>query len=193
VHLGGTRIDRLRPHARARLGIGRTFQRLELFSGLTTREHVLLAIRVRDRTVSLWRDLVGLGRASPAEQREADDLLGLTGLVEVAELPVEALGLGHGRLVELARALASAPRLLLLDEPSSGLDGTERGDLARLLQEIRRVRRIAVLLVEHDLDMVAAAAERLVVLDAGRVIADGPPSEVLADPAVREAYLGTGP
>lgn len=191
VSFGNRRIDRLPPFARARLGIGRTFQRLELFAGLSARDHVLLALQVHNGTARLWRDLVGIGRPSPAERREAETLLELTGLTELADLPVEALSLGHGRLVELARALAGSPRLLLLDEPSSGLDDSERRGLVRVLHEVRAARGTAVVLVEHDLELVAGAVHRLVVLDAGRVLADGAPAQVLAEPEVRRAYLGT--
>jgi branched-chain amino acid transport system ATP-binding protein len=188
----GERIDGLPTFRRARLGMARTFQRLELFTGMTPRQHVLVTERVRAGNEHLWKDVVGLGRPGPAEQRMADEVLELVGLTDVADVPVEALSLGTGRLVELARALAARPRLLLLDEPSSGLDGGETASVVDIVARVRRERGTAVVLVEHDLDMVAAAVERLVVLDFGRMIADGPVDKVLADTGVRRAYLGDG-
>jgi len=170
--------------------MARTFQRLELFTGMTPRQHVLVTERVRAGHGHLWEDVVGLGRPGPEEQRMADEVLELVGLTDVADVPVEALALGTGRLVELARALAARPRLLMLDEPSSGLDGGETASVVAILTRVRRERGTAVVLVEHDLDMVAAVVERLVVLDFGRMIADGPVDGVLADTGVRRAYLG---
>jgi len=190
VTFDGVRIDALPTFRRARLGIGRTFQRLELFTGMTPREHVLVAERVRTGRGRLWKDVVGLGRPGADDQRVAEELLTLVGLADVADVPVEALALGTGRLVELARALAVRPRLLMLDEPSSGLDDTETAAMVAILARVRRERGTAVVLVEHDLDMVAATVDRLVVLDFGRLIADGPVDRVLADAGVRRAYLG---
>ena len=183
-------IDDLPTFRRSRLGIGRTFQRLELFTGMTPREHVLVAQRVHDGAGRSVSSLFRAGRPEPSERQAADELLALVGLSGVADVPVEALGLASGRLVELARALAGRPRLLLLDEPSSGLDGRETTELVSVLERVRTEHGTAVLLVEHDLEMVAAAVPRLVVLNFGHKIADGPIGDVLADPEVRRAYLG---
>jgi branched-chain amino acid transport system ATP-binding protein len=190
VVFAGTRIDRMPTFRRSRLGIGRTFQRLELFTGMTPRQHLLVAERVRRGRGHLWKDVVGLGRPSRAERASVDETLALVGLGELADVPVEALSLGVGRIVELARALVGEPRLLMLDEPSSGLDDAETRALVGILRRVRDERGTAVVLVEHDLEMVAAAVERLVVLDFGRKIADGPIDAVLADAGVRRAYLG---
>lgn len=190
VWFAGIPIDSLPTYKRARLGIARTFQRLELFAGMTPREHLLLTERVRAGPGGAWKDIVGIGRPSVAERRASDELLGLVGLVDEADVPVEALSLGHGRLVELARALVGAPRLLMLDEPSSGLDSQERAELIEILCRVRDQRQAAVVLVEHDLDMVASIVGRLCVLEFGKLIADGPTVEVLEDPGVRRAYLG---
>jgi len=193
ILFGGTRIDSMSPFRRSRLGIGRTFQRLELFSGMTPREHLLVTERVRGGGGRLWKDLVGLGRPSADERRTADEVLDLVGLSDVADVPVEALSLGRCRLVELARALVGPLRLLMLDEPSSGLDEGERATLVDVLRRVCHERGVAALVVEHDLDLVVAVVDRLVVLDVGRVIADGSVDEVMADPAVRRAYLGAAP
>ncbi len=193
ILFGGRRIDSMAPFRRSRLGIGRTFQRLELFSSMTPREHLLVTERVRGGGGRLWKDVVGLGRPSADERRTADEVLELIGLSDVADVPVEALSLGRCRLVELARALVGPLRLLMLDEPSSGLDEGERTTLVDVLHRVRHERGVAVLVVEHDLDLVAAVVGRLVVLDVGRVIADGSVEEVMADPAVRRAYLGAVP
>jgi branched-chain amino acid transport system ATP-binding protein len=178
-------------YRRARLGIGRTFQRLELFTEMTTREHLLVAERARHRTGSLWRDLINKGRPSADELARVQHMLELLGIDDVANVPAEALSLGHGRLVELGRALMTEPKLLLLDEPSSGLDRTETAALATVLERVQLERGTAVLLVEHDLELVQRAVNRLYVLDFGQLIAEGATAEVMADAGVREAYLGS--
>lgn len=193
VVFDGEPIDRLPTFRRTRLGIGRTFQRLELFAGMTPREHVLVTERVRAGRGRLWKDLLGIGRPSAEERRATDALLELVGLEREADVPVEALSLGHGRLVELARALVGEPRLLMLDEPSSGLDRVERLELVSILRRVHEDRGAAIVLVEHDLEMVAAATQRLVVLDFGRLIADGTVAGVLENPEVQRAYLGRLP
>jgi len=189
----GVRIDHMPAFRRGSLSIGRTFQRLELFSGMTAREHLLVTERARRGTGRLWKDLLGLGRPRAEENRSAGELLELVGLSDVADVPVDALSLGRGRLVELARALVGPPKLLMLDEPSSGLDDAERETLVSVLHRVRAERGTAVVLVEHDLDIVAAVVDRLVVLDFGRLIADGPVDAVLADSGVRRAYLDAEP
>jgi len=190
VFFDGARIDRLPTHRRSRLGIGRTFQRLELFTAMTPREHLLVTERVRRGGGHLWKDVLGLGLPSDDERSVVDELLALVGLADRADVPVETLSLGAGRLVELARALVGRPRLLMLDEPSSGLDDAETRELVGILDRVRTELGTAVVLVEHDLEMVASAVDRLVVLDFGRKIADGPIDDVLADAGVRRAYLG---
>ncbi len=124
------------------------------------------------------------------ELERAQELASLVGLGALLDVPVAALGLGMCRLVELARALACEPKLLLADEPSSGLDVHETEALAAVLRAVQRDRSMALLLVEHDLQMVASAADRVVVLDLGRVIAEGPFEHIIDDPGVRQAYLG---
>jgi branched-chain amino acid transport system ATP-binding protein len=198
VRLFGHDVTRASPQARAHRGLARTFQRLELFMELTVREHVLVAMRSRHRSrparriVGQARDLLGLtGGASPEEARAVDEILDLLGLRALAAAPASILGLGTGRLVELARALAGDPRVVLLDEPSSGLDASETGELAAVLRLLRAERDLALVLVEHNVEMVLGLADDVTVLDFGEVIATGPPEQIRADPAVQAAYLGT--
>ncbi|HMF04351.1 MAG TPA: ABC transporter ATP-binding protein [Acidimicrobiia bacterium] len=190
VRFNGRDITRMPVYKRARLGFGRTFQRVELFTGMTVRDHLLVAERSRLGTGRLWKDVLNLANPSAEEQRRADDTLGLLGLLDVADEPIESLSLGRARLVELGRALMTDPLLLLLDEPSSGLDQSETMELVGTLQTVQRERGTAILLVEHDVEMVQAFASRLYVLDFGVVIASGPTAEVMDDEAVRKAYLG---
>jgi branched-chain amino acid transport system ATP-binding protein len=188
----GTDLTRLPVYRRARLGIGRTFQRVELFSGLTVGEHLLVAERAGQGRGGLVADLLGRGRPTAEERRRVAEVLELFGLARDSDLPIEALSLGHARLVELGRALISDPELLLLDEPSSGLDRVESLALAGILCSAQQERRTAILLVEHDLEMVQRVVTRLFVLDSGSLLAAGPVGDVLGDERVRRAYLGQG-
>ncbi len=190
VFFDGRAIDNLPTYRRARLGIGRTFQRVEVFPELTVRNHLMVAERARHGRGALWKDLLNKSQPTPEENERVAAVLALVGLEDMADTPVAALSLGHCRLVELGRALATDPLLLLADEPSSGLDVQETSALAGTLRHIQRQRGTAVLLVEHDLDMVAEVVDRVVVMDFGTEIASGRLDDVLADPVVRKAYLG---
>ena len=190
VLLHGEDVSNLRVHRRAQRGIGRTFQRIELFAELTVREHLLIAERVRRGDGRLWKDLLGRGRPRAEEIEHCDEVLSLLGLTDVATEPIEHLSLGKGRLVEVGRALMTQPSLLLLDEPSSGLDRQETADLARTLRAVQAEQGFAILLVEHDVEFVADFTERAYVLDFGVMIAQGPTAEVLHSDIVRQAYLG---
>jgi len=190
VEFDGRRIEELPAHLRARLGIRRTFQRVEVFTELNVRDHLIVAERARRGDGALWKDLLNLGSPKRDELEDVARVLDLVGLTDIADVPVAALSLGHCRLVELARALAGRPRLLMADEPSSGLDIRETMELAGVLRAVQREHGMAVMLVEHDLEMVARAVDRVVVLDVGEVIAEGPLDAVVADPDVRRAYLG---
>ena len=171
VRLAGQDISRLPVYERARLGIGRTFQRIELFSESTVREHLLIAERTRRGSGRLWKDLVGRGRPAADEVAACDAVLELLGLRDLAEEPIEHLSLGKARLVEVGRALMTHPKVLLLDEPCTGLDRTETSDLARTLRAVQEERGFAILLVEHDVEFVAGFTERTYVLDFGIPIA----------------------
>lgn len=180
VRLDGRDLRGVRPHRRARLGIARTFQRLEVFGSLSVAENVLAAAEIRRRWARDRSDV----RAVTA------GILELTGLRQVAGQPADTLPTGQARLLELARALATRPRLLLLDEPSSGLDEQETDELGDLLTRLAGAG-MAVLLVEHDMELVMRVCGTISVLDFGAVLATGPPAEVRADPRVQAAYLGT--
>lgn len=190
VRFDGRRIDGLAAHERARLGIARTFQRVEVFPELTVLEHLLVAERARRGDGALWKDLLNMGSPKADELSKAEAVAELVGVRDLLDVPVAALGLGMCRLVELGRALACEPRLLLADEPSSGLDIHETEALAGVLRTVQRDRGMAVLLVEHDLQMVATTVDRVVVLDLGQVIAEGSFERIIDDPHVQHAYLG---
>ncbi len=180
VRLEGRDLKGVRPHRRARLGLARTFQRLEVFGSLTVAENVLAAAEIRRR----WaRD-----RSDPRATTAA--VLRLVGLASVAGLPADTLPTGQARLLELARALATRPRVLLLDEPSSGLDESETDELGDLLGKLADAG-MGVLLVEHDMELVMRVCHRISVLDFGSILAEGTPEEIRADERVRAAYLGT--
>ena len=179
-----------RPEARAMLGIARTFQLVELFEGLTVLDHLLVALQAHERQQGPLRDLVWRGSTTPEERARCEEALELCGLHDLADAPATALSLGERRGVELARALAPGPRLLLADEPSSGLDPDEATALAATIGRVRTETGLAVLLVEHDLATVAAVAERVIAMDAGRVIAEGEFGSVVANPLVVQSWLG---
>jgi branched-chain amino acid transport system ATP-binding protein len=186
----GTALKGLPTFRRARLGIGRTYQRVEVFPDLTVRDHLMVAERARSRTGRLWKDLLGMSNPTAEEQARVDRTLDMVGITDMADTPVSALGLGNCRLVELARALVTEPKILLADEPSSGLDERETAELAAVLRTVQRDRGTAVLLVEHDLTMVGEVVDRAVCMDLGSLVAMGTFDEVMSDKAVRHAYLG---
>ena len=190
VIFAGQNISNLPVYRRARLGFGRTFQRLELFAGMSVRDHFIVADRAHHNTGRLWKDLLNRSKPTADELARADAMLDLLRLHAEADKPAESLSLGRGRLVELGRALMTEPKLLLLDEPSSGLDVRETAALAGRLRTVQQQHNFAVLLVEHDVEMVQSLVSRLYVLDFGQMIASGDTDDVLNDPVVRKAYLG---
>jgi branched-chain amino acid transport system ATP-binding protein len=190
ITFDGKDLTRVPTHQRARLGIARTFQRIELFVGMTPREHFLIADRIRSGKGALWKDMIHRGGPTAAENERAQATLDLLGLEAVADRVVESLSLGVGRLVEIGRALMTEPKLLLLDEPSSGLDRAETAELERTLLEVHKESGVAILLVEHDVELVRHFVGRVYVLDFGTLIASGATDAVFADNAVRKAYLG---
>ncbi|MFN8040651.1 MAG: ABC transporter ATP-binding protein [Acidimicrobiales bacterium] len=192
VVFDGTDLTAMAVHRRARLGIARTFQRMELFDGMTVVDHLVVAERARSRRGGLFHDLTFRGRATDDEVARARAMAELLGLVPHLDRPIESLSLGQGRLVELGRALMTEPTLLFLDEPSSGLDQHETTEVADVLVRVQREKGTAIVLVEHDIATVQRICSRLFVLDYGVRIAGGPTAEVMADRRVREAYLGVG-
>jgi ABC-type branched-subunit amino acid transport system ATPase component len=195
VWLQGEDVTNASVRSRATRGMARTFQQPELFMGLTVREHLVLAHRARVSRSRLWRDMLdprSLLRPSAVENDRVDGLLELLKLTAVAKAPVAALPLGVVRLVEVGRALASEPHVLLLDEPLSGLDLTGSETLLSVFRRIvaQSEHRLSLVIVEHDVAAVLALSNSVVVLDFGTCIAAGSPEEIRNDPAVRAAYLG---
>jgi branched-chain amino acid transport system ATP-binding protein len=191
VELNGEDVTRLPVHQRARKGIGRTFQQIELFADSTVRDHLVIAYRANKPRWAVLHDLFTLGKPRPEEMERSDEVLELLGLQDLADQPVERLSLGQGRLLEVARTLMTDPDVILLDEPSSGLDRQETAALAETLREIQAERGFAVLLVEHDIELVASFTTRSYLLDFGQLLLSGPTAEVMASDQMRAAYLGT--
>ncbi|HEX5267395.1 MAG TPA: ATP-binding cassette domain-containing protein [Acidimicrobiales bacterium] len=196
VYVAGREVTGASPQARARLGLARTFQQPEMFMGLTVRQHLTLAYRVRKNRSRLWKDMfsgAGLRKPDKEENDRVESLLDLLGLHDLAETVVDVLPLGTTRLVEVGRALAGGPTVVLLDEPLSGLDAAEALRLAEALRRTVRDEGISLLLVEHDVAMVLSLCSTIHVLDFGQLIAVGTPEQVRADPVVKAAYLGEDP
>ncbi len=192
VSLGGRDVTRMVPQQRVRRGLARTFQHPEVYGELTVWQHLALAHRLRTKPSRVWSDPVTgrFLRASGPEDQDIAQLLSALGLDGVAHTPVANLPLGVSRLVEIGRALATKPSVVMLDEPSSGLDAEESKRLAVVLKQIVAERGTSFLLVEHDVEMVFGLSARVSVLDFGSLIAEGTPQEVQADARVRSAYLG---
>lgn len=174
VRLSGVDATRFPPHRRAKLGLARTFQRLEVFASLSVRDNVRVAAELAGR-----RHI----------RRAVERIISRVGLMEVAEKPAGELPTGSARLVEIARALATQPTVLLLDEPASGLSEAETDHLAELLR-ILAGEGLAILLVEHDVDFIMRVCDSIYVLNLGEVIAHGTPEEIRRNPLVLSAYLG---
>jgi branched-chain amino acid transport system ATP-binding protein len=187
VVLDGTDITSSPPHRRARLGLARTFQRLELFTSLTVRDNVRVGGEIRNRWGAHW---FRRGSGAGDVNEEADRIIELTGLGAIAGREVSEIPTGQARVVELARALMTRPAVLLLDEPAAGQTDRETEAFGRLLRSLA-ADGLAICLVEHDMTLVMDVCETIQVLDYGRTIAVGRPEQVRADPAVVEAYLGT--
>jgi branched-chain amino acid transport system ATP-binding protein len=192
ISLQGEPIDPLRPHERAQRGIAIVYQGARIFRHMSVLENVMVGAHLTAR-----HGFFGAAWRSPRARREEAALHALAlamldevGLAALADRPAESLPLGQQRSLQLARALAAKPALLLLDEPASGLRERERSHLAELIQRLR-TRGLTILLVEHDVRLVTSLSDRVTVLDLGRVIAEGTPATIREDPAVIAAYLGS--
>jgi branched-chain amino acid transport system ATP-binding protein len=195
VFLHGDDVTKASCRSRSRRGLARTFQQPELFMGLTVREHLILAHRARVAPQRLWRDMLDPRSLLPPAKEETervDELLELLRLTRVEKAPVAALPLGVSRLVEVGRALASEPNVLLLDEPLSGLDIKASENLLTVFRQIvdQPGHQVSLIMVEHDVAAVLSLSDIVFVLDFGERIAVGAPEVIRNDPAVRAAYLG---
>jgi branched-chain amino acid transport system ATP-binding protein len=192
IRFAGQSLGSLPRHRMAAVGIGRTFQNLALFRSLTVRQNILVGTHCLRRTGFLAHALrlPAVAREDAAHAGRADELIELLGLGEVVDVTVAELPVGTQKRVELARALAAAPRLLLLDEPACGLNHQEIEHLASLVRDLRKRFELTVLLVEHHMGLVMALSDKVVALDFGRKITEGTPAVVRRDPALVKAYLG---
>ena len=185
IHFAGNDITALPMYRRSRLGLARSFQITSLFLDLSVLDNVALAVQARaGHSFHFWRD----ARLETELRQPARAALARVGLAERADLPASALSHGEHRQIELAMALASSPRMLLLDEPMAGLGPEESARMVEMLRALKK--EVTILLVEHDMEAVFALADRITVLVYGRVIASGAPADIRADAAVRDAYLG---
>jgi branched-chain amino acid transport system ATP-binding protein len=192
VLFDGDDIGSLRPHRRAAIGIARTFQGIQTYPGMTARENILTGFHNRMRT-GLFDALLYWGRTRREEEvfaAKAEEIIEFLELEELRHAVVGDLSYGMRKRVDLGRAIALDPKIMIMDEPMAGMNPEEKGDLARFILDIRDARKIPIVLVEHDMEVVMDISDTVTVLDFGRVIAVGTPAQVRANEAVIAAYLG---
>nr|WP_295945053.1 ABC transporter ATP-binding protein [uncultured Agathobaculum sp.] len=192
IRLDGQNLIGKKPHEICKLGVARTFQNIRLFSGLTVLDNVKTGLH-NEITYSLAESLFHVGsyrKKERAMNEKAMELLSVFGLENVADYKASNLPYGKQRKLEIARALATDPKLLLLDEPAAGMNPNETGELMETIELVRKKFGVTVLLIEHDMKLVSGICEYLYVLNFGRLLAEGTPAEVLKNPEVVTAYLG---
>jgi branched-chain amino acid transport system ATP-binding protein len=192
VSFDGQDITRVQPYRVAALGIARTFQNINLFENGTVLENLMLGRYRFDRTW-LWQQILftpAVHREKRADRAKVEEIIELLELEKYRDSRIDGLAYGVRKVVEIGRALATGPRLLLLDEPSSGLNSEETNDLTFWIEDIKEDLGVTVLMIEHDMSLVASVSDRVMVMNAGRVLASGTPAEVQANPDVIAAYLG---
>ncbi|KQQ81162.1 ABC transporter ATP-binding protein [Aureimonas sp. Leaf324] len=192
IRLHGARIEGTRPHKVARMGVARTFQNVALFRGMSVLDNILMGrhIFMRPSALAAFFYPVWAERAEIENRRKVEDVIDLLQLQSVRDEHVDTIPLGLQKRVELARALAAEPRLLVLDEPMAGMNQEEKEYMVRFILDAREELGLTVLLIEHHLDVVTAICDRVVVLNNGKAIAEGPAREAMSDPAVVAAYIG---
>lgn len=193
IYLEGEDITGLKPYQICKKGITRTYQVIKLFGGMSVIDNVMIGMHSR-LELSFWQDVLHTPKMRKAEKEgfeKAHSLLKLVGLDQYANYPAGALSYGQQRLVEIARAMSSDPKLVLLDEPAAGMNSKEKNDLNEKIRSIIKMGT-TVLLVEHDMSLVMNIADKIYVLNSGKNLAEGTPKEIASNPDVIEAYLGRG-